>query len=273
MKKNNKIYYIILIMFIIVVIILVTIVIKWLIDNYNTKKITEEIYNTIQNTQDTNVVADDSQVIESIQIETKEVQKETDYTKYYDMKLSDINFEQLLKINPDTVGWIKLNGTNINYPVVHAKDNVYYLTKSFNKKNNNAGWVFLDYRNSINDLSKNTIIYAHSRLDGTMFGTLHRLSKYSFFELKENNYINLVTENKDMLWQIFSVYKTTAVDPYCKVKFSTEADYETYIKNIINKSYHQFNITVSKTDYILTLSTCGNNNTRLVINAKLVNDK
>lgn len=90
------------------------------------------------------------------------------------MNMINVNFNDLKKTNPDIVGWIKVNGTNINYPFVQSKDNKYYLTHSFNKSYNSAGWVFLDYRNN-NTNNKNTIIYAHGRTDKTMFGTLKKV--------------------------------------------------------------------------------------------------
>ena len=73
------------------------------------------------------------------------------------MNMIDINFNELKNINNDVKGWIKVNGTNINYPFVQSKNNKYYLTHSFDKSYNSAGWLFLDYRNN----NKNTIIYAH----------------------------------------------------------------------------------------------------------------
>ena len=71
--------------------------------------------------------------------------------------------KKLLKENQETVSWITVNGTNINYPVVQHSDNEYYLNHSFDGSENSAGWIFLDYRNNIENTEKNTIIYGHSR--------------------------------------------------------------------------------------------------------------
>ncbi len=87
------------------------------------------------------------------------------------MNMINVNFNDLKKNNPDVAGWLKVNGTNINYPFVQASDNKYYLIHSFNKSYNAAGWVFLDYRNN-NTNNKNTILYAQGRNDKTMFGSL-----------------------------------------------------------------------------------------------------
>ena len=86
------------------------------------------------------------------------------YWDYIKMNLINVDFSKLLEINSDTKGWLQVSGTNINYPFVQTIDNDYYLKRDFNKEYNSAGWVYLDYRNNINELDKNTIIYAHGDL-------------------------------------------------------------------------------------------------------------
>ena len=89
------------------------------------------------------------------------------------MNLLEVDFNELLKKNPDTVGWIEVKGTNINYPIVQTTDNSYYLTLMLLMAlKNEAGWVFMDYRNDPVNFNQNTILYAHSRLTGSMFGSL-----------------------------------------------------------------------------------------------------
>ena len=83
----------------------------------------------------------------------------------------NINFNTLKKQNEDTVAWIKVNNTNVKYPVVKAKDNSFYLTHSFDKSNNSAGWIFADYKNKFDDTDKNIVIYGHNRRDGSMFSS------------------------------------------------------------------------------------------------------
>ena len=85
-------------------------------------------------------------------------------------------------MNSDVVGWIQVAGTNINYPIVQSNDNDFYLNHSFDKSINGAGWVFMDYRNNPSSFDKNTIIYAHSRVDGSMFHTLRNVVKESWFK-------------------------------------------------------------------------------------------
>ena len=80
-------------------------------------------------------------------------------------------FNELMKKNDDTVGYLMVNNTKINYPVVQASTNSYYLNRDFNKRKNSMGWIFMDYRNNPTNLDKNTIIYGHNIKQGIMFGT------------------------------------------------------------------------------------------------------
>ena len=99
------------------------------------------------------------------------------------MTMMSVDFDELLKINPDTRGWIYIHNTNVNYPFVQSQDNSYYLNHSFDKSYNNAGWVFLDYRNDLSDFNnKNTILYAHNMNNKTMFGTLINILSNDFYK-------------------------------------------------------------------------------------------
>ena len=95
--------------------------------------------------------------------ETKELIKEIN--TYKESKNDTPNLKDSKSKNNDTIGWIKVNNTNIDYPFVQSNDNNYYLTHNFNKKKTSSGWVFLDKRNNKNLNNKNNIIYGHSRKD------------------------------------------------------------------------------------------------------------
>ena len=109
------------------------------------------------------------------------------------MNLLEVDFNELLRKNPDTVGWIEVKGTNINYPIVQTTDNSYYLNHAFDGSKNEAGWVFMDYRNDSVNFNQNTIIYAHSRLTGSMFGSLKKHLNSSWYTNKNNHIIRLST--------------------------------------------------------------------------------
>lgn len=185
------------------------------------------------------------------------------------MNMINVNFNDLKKTNPDIVGWIKVNGTNINYPFVQSKDNKYYLTHSFNKSYNSAGWVFLDYRNN-NTNNKNTIIYAHGRTDKTMFGTLKKVLNNRWLNNTNNYVIKISTETENSLWQIFSIYHIPTTSDYLQTDFYNDTEYQNFLDMIKNRSNHRFNTNVGSNDNILTLSTCYNDNDKMVVHAKLI---
>ena len=183
-----------------------------------------------------------------------------------------IDLSEFKEINSDTVGWIKVNGTNINYPFTQTNNNTFYLNHSFDKSYNNAGWVFLDYRNNINDFDKNTILYAHGRLDKTMFGSLQNVLEPTWFNDANNHIITLSTDTKTTTWQVFSTYHTTVTSDYMQIVFGSDDEFISFIEKIKNRSTHNFEVTVNSSDKILTLSTCYQNNSkeRLVLFAKMI---
>ena len=116
-----------------------------------------------------------------------------------------MDISPLIKKNKDTFGYIKINGTQISYPFVKTKDNKFYLNHSFDKKYNDAGWIFMDYRNKdLND--KNVILYAHDRKDNTMFGTLKYTLKKSWQEDTNNHVITIYTNKTDKILTLSTCY-------------------------------------------------------------------
>lgn len=183
----------------------------------------------------------------------------------------NINFNTLKKQNEDTVAWIKVNNTNVKYPVVKAKDNSFYLTHSFDKSNNSAGWIFADYKNKFDDTDKNIVIYGHNRRDGSMFSSLKNALNPNWYNNDLNRNILLYTENGEYNYEIFSIYKIESEDYYIKTEFNDENDFEDFLNTVTKRSVQDFGVNVSKDDSILTLSTCANNNKyRVVIHAKKV---
>ena len=118
-----------------------------------------------------------------------------------------VNFEKLKQENPDTVAWLKVENTNIEIPVVQAKDNSYYLTHNFNKKYNVAGWVFADYKNKFDETDKNIVVYGHNMRDDSMFGSLKNVINEEWYDNKDNQYITFITENEYQTYQNFLYIK------------------------------------------------------------------
>lgn len=270
-KMNNKIKLkwknIILILMFLILFITLNIsiynIIKWKLDSNKTN---EEI-NTIQENANIEEVKDNkgTEIIK----QAKKIPKENPYWDYIKMNMIDVNFDNLKKINSDVVGWIKVNGTNINYPFVQSKDNKYYLTHSFSKSYNNAGWVFLDYRNN-NINNRNTIIYAHGRTDKTMFGTLRKVLNNGWINNTNNYVIKISTEKENSLWQIFSIYHIPTTNDYLQTEFKDKREYQRFLNILKNRSNHNFNTSITSNNTILTLSTCYNDSEKMVVHAKLI---
>lgn len=232
-------------------------IIKWIRDSVDSKKQVTDILDIVQ--------------IEEIydgEIITSEEPPENPYWDFIKMNLINVDFDELKNKNNDTIGWIQVGGTNINYPIVKTNDNEFYLNHAFDKSYNDAGWVFMDYRNETSLSDKNTIIYAHSRLDNTMFGTLKNVLSNGWLNDSNNYVIKLSTEYENTLWQVFSVYKIPTTSDYLKINFGS--DFENFINMLKNRSQFNFNTSVSSTDRILTLSTCYDDSTKTVLHAKLI---
>lgn len=203
---------------------------------------------------------------------TKKHVKEEKKSEKDEVKEYKIDFDALKKSNSDTVGYIKVNNTNIDYVVVQTKDNSYYLNHNFNKEKNRAGWIFLDYRNKLDGSDKNTIIYGHNMKDGSMFETLSNVLQKWWYEDSNNYIVTFTTEEKTFMYQVFSTYDIKNEDYYIKTKFNSDNDYEKFLKTIKSRSNHDYGIELTKDDTILTLSSClGAGEKRVVLHAKKVN--
>lgn len=260
-KKKKTMLKLMYLFIMIICIVVLFVVVKTLLDRRsNDTEIKEQIVDVIDNTD-----------IEVIETEEEEPEKGTNY--YWDFintSMINVDFSDLKKVNEDTVGWIQVTGTNINYPFVQTKDNNYYLSHSFDKSYNDMGWVFLDYRNNINNLSQNTVIYGHGLLNNTMFGSLKQVVKKSWYSNPENYTIKLSTEKENTVWQVFSTYTIKPESYYITTNFSTDESFEQFINTIKKRSVYDYKLDVNVNDKILTLSSCYDDTNRVVLHAKLI---
>ncbi len=254
MEKQKKRKKIVLSSILLIIIILNVYTIFFIIERTNDKK---ETLNILQ------------QINDKIEITEETIPTTTSKTEEENIKVMNLNLNDLKNINSDTVAYLKVNGTNINYPVVQSNNNDYYLNHSFNKNKNQEGWIFLDYRNNINNLDKNTIIYGHNRLTGTMFGTLKNLLNSSY-QKNNNHYIYLTTTNNHYVFEVFSTYITTNESYYLTTNFQENNEYLNFLTTLKSRSTYNFNIDLTATDKIITLSTCSGSNNRMVVHAKLI---
>ena len=193
--------------------------------------------------------------------------------KYYgNMELNQINFNELKKSNDGVVGWLIVDGTNINYPIVQGIDNDYYLDNSFNKVKDKTGWPFMDYRNDSNMSNDNTIFYGHNLLNNTSFGSISKIFTNKWYKSSSHK-IYYITEDNLYTYEIFSAYYINPESYYLQINLNDD-NYSKFISKLKSRSIIKFNVNVGAEDKIITLSTCTNDNTgRKVIHAKLLSQK
>lgn len=178
--------------------------------------------------------------------------------------------ENLYDKYEDYRGWIKIDNTNINYPIVQGKDNSFYLDKDINKNYLSSGSIFMNYLNhGFND--ENTVLFGHHMRNKTMFAQLKKYKEKEFFY--GNNDIEIEVENDKVLkYKVFSAYVTDAKDNYIKTNFDDKDQYKEFLEDIKNKSQYKSDIDVNENDKIITLSTCSYefNDARMVVHGKLL---
>lgn len=180
--------------------------------------------------------------------------------------------DPVVAANEDTVAWIKVEDTVIDYVVVQAEDNDEYLHKGFYGEYNSAGTIFMDYRNEIGGTRQNYIVYGHRMKDDSMFGELGEYLDYGFYQ--QHPTFTFITAEGEYECEIFAVYRcTTAVD-YCQPTFTSDEEMLDYIEDCKNLSEHKMAVDVTAEDTIITLSTCDYDLDpdlgRLVVHAKLI---
>ncbi len=228
---------------------------------------------TISDIQEINDTILKSEQLEKIKDDDKNKEfspPNTDYWNYIKVPITDFNLKDFKKLNNDTVGFLSIYGTQINYPVVKTNDNSFYLNHSFKKGENGAGWVFMDYRNDPENLNKNTILYAHSNLDKTMFGSLSSILNPEWFKNEDNGILSFANSTGITHWKIFSVYTIPAESKYIQTAFSNDEEYRIWAKEMAERSRYNLGYRFSENEKIITLSTCYDNirNLRLVVHAK-----
>ena len=246
--------------------------------NYYKNYIDEQHYLGIENNLKEIIKANQKKPEETSEIDIIEPGEEdlttttTTTTSVYDIQYEKV-FSTLQEINSDTVGWLTVNNTKIDYPVVQAKDNNYYLNRDYYQNKNRHGWIFMDYRNNPDELNENTIIYGHNLANQTMFGTLRYSLNANWYKKSANQIITFNTPNANMKFQIFSVYTIPKTNDYLDVTFSNSNLFQAYIDLVKGRSIYDFSINVTTEDKILTLSTCASgSDKRLVVHAKLIKE-
>lgn len=217
------------------------------LDYSKNKKLVSDLQETFYQEKETEMDEDSSQMIRS-------------------------GFDRLLEQNDELVGWITIEDTQIDYPILKADNNNDYLRRDFYKEYNILGSIFMDFRNDITSNDLNTIVYGHRTKDGSMFEGLTNYQDEKFFESHRTFTFDTLYESYEA--EVFAVYITLTDFDYIQTNFETTEQYEALLTEIEGKSIYNTDIELESTDRILTLSTCDyaldDNNGRLVVQAKLV---
>lgn len=194
----------------------------------------------------------------------------------------------LLEINPDTVGWVRIDGTNIDLPVVQktsSDGNDFYLKTAFDGSSNKAGTIFLDMRNTLEagERSDNLIIYGHNQRDKTMFGDLAYYKKDLAY-YSQHPVVQFSSNYRTDTYKIFAYFVTPTLtsqtadgvvfDYHNRLEFKTKEKYNDFIDNVMLRTQIITPVDVKYGDEFLTLSTCSNefSNSRFVVFARKVRD-
>ena len=256
----NKKYIIILLLLIVILAISSFFIIKEFAEN---KKETD-IYDELQE-----IVIEENPDLNTTNVDTEIEKSEGESSNKY-------NLENIAKINSDVVGWIKIENTNIDYPVMQNGD--YYLHRNIYKQYSSHGTPYLaEYCNI--QYSDNLIIYGHHMNDNSMFAQLDNYKKHSFYEdhkyIKFYSYYNGKTIEKT--YEVAIAFKTVVYSDkgfkyYNYTNFSDVQELNDFIENCRKLEFYNTGIDINYGDKLITLSTCeySQKNGRIVVVAKQI---
>lgn len=172
------------------------------------------------------------------------------------------DLSSILHVNSDIKGWIKIDNTLINYPVLQSPqtDSTYYLYRNYKKNSSGFGSIFLDSLCNVLNPSKNLILYGHSMRDGSMFAYLLKYDKLDFY--KEHPVILFDTVEAQGDWKIISVFKTNTLEKhgeifnYLMIDFANDKDFLDFVYDVKVRSIIDAPVDIGKNDRLITLSTC-----------------
>lgn len=179
----------------------------------------------------------------------------------------------LTSINSDSVAWLKVNNTNIDYAIMQTTNNSFYLNHNIYKEEDPNGWLFLNSANKPDLEDDNTIIYGHNRfVNGVMFGTLNKALYRNWYTVPENQIISYDTLYGSYKFQIFSIYIVPTTNDYIETNFVDAEAKLKFLDLIKSRSIYDFGLELNENTKVLTLSTCQSDVSRLVVHAALIEE-
>ena len=158
-------------------------------------------------------------------------------------------------LNKDVCGWISLDGTKVDYPLLQSQDNVKYLDRNAFGDYTVSGSIFLDYRFNPNFTDFNTIIYGHSMASGAMFGEIQKFADQNFFE--KHRYGSIYYNGRERGLEIFGILEVDAYDTEIyRTLSSNDEEHQAYYQYLLSKAKYKRDVSLTSTDKIVLLSTC-----------------
>lgn len=240
-KKDNRITkYILAIIFVFAIVAGITYIVIKLYTNNNEKQDYENLANFMNTTTQDEV--------------KNEVNSQRKSEKI-------INLEKLHNENNDIIGWIQIEDTNINYPVLQS-DNSFYLNHNYKKEYSEIGSIFMDMNVNLELPSSNFLMYGHRTNNGTMFEDLYEYRKEDFYNTHKK--IKFTTLNEDAEYEVLAVfysrvyykYETNVFRYYFFINAETEKEYNDYVSNAKKVSIYNTGVNAEYGDQLITLSTC-----------------
>ena len=165
-----------------------------------------------------------------------------------------VDFKALKKINPEIIGWIYCEDTPINFPVVQAKDNDFYIDHGYDRRSNACGAAFADALNQRDFIDSNTIIYAHHLIDGSMFASLEKWMDQTYFD--EHPVMWILTPEQDYRVELFSAYYIAATDEAYTIFQGPSPQLDDYLVKTRNHSAVTSDVELDGEAKYVMLSTC-----------------
>ena len=200
------------------------------------------------------------------------------YTDEEEIELKVLEeYETLYNKNRRLIGWLKIEDTNIDYPVLQTTDNIYYLDHNFEQEYDKNGSLFLDAACDIVHRNTNLIIYGHHMRSGKMFGNLNKYSSESYY--KEHPYIQFDTIYEKGTYQVMYVFRSKIYNEdeivfkyYQFFDAVSEKEFDSNMQEMAAISLYDTGVRAGFGDELLTLSTCDNSEAdgRFVVVAKRI---
>lgn len=205
-------------------------------------------------TEEYDTLSEQVVTVEEPEAEESEEESILDLPYDYEVPIYEVDLAAVKAQNPDTVGWIILPDSRINYPIVKSKDNTEYLTRTFEGQTANSGAIFMDMYCADDYSNQNTIIYGHNMKNGSMFRALNNMTDKEYFWRHHIFCIN--TGNGFENYEVISCYETVETDlSSWQISFESQAAYESWLQSIVKRcKYDCVDYDVNKNT--ITLSTC-----------------